>query len=88
MATRGLRNIPGIVKAARVLANGDLTNFGDRTETKSVLNEIMGVNLSIFALIGNLDNDEINTYLDELDLNLHGQARLFQDEVCSLGIGG
>jgi uncharacterized protein len=88
MSTRGIRNIPGIDTADLLIVNGDLTNFGNKAEAKELLNEIMSVNLNIFALIGNLDNYEINTYLDELDLNLHGQARLFQGKVCCLGIGG
>jgi len=88
MSTKGMKNIPGIDKADLLIVNGDLTNFGNKADAKVLLNEIMSVNLSVFTLIGNLDNYEINTYLDELDLNLHGQARLFRNKVCCLGIGG
>ena len=31
---------------------------------------------------------DISGYLQDLDINLHGQARLFQGEVCLIGVGG
>lgn len=88
MSVKGMRGISGIDTADLLVVNGDLTNFGDKTDAKSILNESMSVNLSIYAQIGNLDNYEINTYLDELNLNLHGQTRLCQSKVCCIGIGG
>ncbi len=88
MSSGEIRNIPGIETADLIILNGDLTNYGTRHDAKRILNEILSVNLSVLALIGNLDNFEINDYLDELDLNLHGQARLFQEKVCLIGIGG
>ena len=88
MSSGEIRNIPGIETADLIILNGDLTNYGTRHDAKRILNEILSVNLSVLALIGNLDNYEINGYLDELDLNLHGQARLFQEKVCLVGIGG
>ena len=83
-----VRNIPGVDCADLIILNGDLTNYGSRHDVKKILNEIMSINLSVYAQIGNLDNYDINTYLDELDINLHGQARLFQGKVCCIGIGG
>ena len=88
MSSGEIRKIPGVETADLIILNGDLTNYGTRHDAKKILNEILSVNLSVFALIGNLDNYEINGYLDELNLNLHGQARLFQGKVCFVGIGG
>jgi len=88
MSSGEMCNIPEIESADLIILNGDLTNYGTRNDAKRILNEILSVNLSVFALIGNLDNYEINGYLDELNLNLHGQARLFQEKVCLVGIGG
>jgi uncharacterized protein len=88
MSSGAMHTIPEIDRADLIVLNGDLTNYGTRREAKKILNEILSVNLSVFALIGNLDNYEINGYLDELDLNLHGQARLFRGKVCFIGIGG
>jgi Icc-related predicted phosphoesterase len=87
MSSGEIRNIPGVETADLIILNGDLTNYGTRREAKKILNEILSINLSVFALIGNLDNYEINGYLDELNLNLHGQARLFKGKVCFAGIG-
>ena len=83
-----VRNIPGVETADLIILNGDLTNYGSRHDVKKILNEIMTINLNVYAQIGNLDHYDINTYLDELDINLHGQARLFQGKVCCIGIGG
>lgn len=88
MSSSEIRNIPGIDTADLLILNGDLTNYGSRHDAKKILNEILSVNLSVFALLGNLDNYEINGYLEELNLNLPGQSRLFQGKVCIIGIGG
>jgi uncharacterized protein len=88
MATDPLENIPGIQDADLLLLNGDLTNYGSKKEAKLVLNDILTYNTNILALLGNLDNYDINEYLDQLDINLHGKAYLFQNKVCLIGVGG
>lgn len=88
MSPGGIRNIPDAETADLIILNGDLTNFGTRKDAKKVLDAIFAVNLSVLAQIGNLDNFEINDYLDEINLNLNGKARLFKGAVCLLGIGG
>jgi uncharacterized protein len=88
MSSGETRNIPVIDTADLIILNGDLTNYGSRPEAKTLLDEILSINLSVLALLGNLDRYEINDYLEELNLNLHGQARLFQGKVCLIGIGG
>jgi hypothetical protein len=88
MSSSEIRNIPAVDTADLIILNGDLTNYGSRGEVKKLLDDILSINLSVLALLGNLDAYEINDYLEELDLNLHGQARLFQGKVCLIGIGG
>ena len=88
MAVGQLRNIPGVETADLLIISGDLTHFGTRADAKKIIDEIKDVNSSVLAQIGNLDRLEINAYLDDLHLNLHGRACLFQDTVCCLGIGG
>lgn len=88
MAPEYLDKIPDIDKADLVLLNGDLTNYGGVKEVRQVLNHALQVNPNTFAHFGNLDKPEINTYLEDLGINLHGQARLIQDSVCIVGIGG
>lgn len=88
MAGREVENIPGIKEADLLLLNGDLTNFGGRKEVKAVLDEVMTINPNVLAQFGNMDRPEVNDYLEDLGLNLHAQARLFEREVCLIGVGG
>ena len=88
MAVQICRNIPDIKDADLLIATGDLTNYGKKPEAKAVLEELLEINPHLLAIIGNLDNFEINDYLDQLDLNLHGQAKLLQNKVCIMGVGG
>ncbi|WP_092219137.1 metallophosphoesterase family protein [Desulforhopalus singaporensis] len=87
-ATAVFEKIPGLREADLVLLNGDLTNYGGIAETKHVLDAVMRINPNVLAQFGNLDHGEVNDYLEQLDINLHGQARLVQDRVCLIGVGG
>lgn len=88
MATHMLAGIPEVESADLMIATGDLTNYGKQKEAKKVLDDLLGYNRNLLALIGNLDNFEINDYLEELGLNLHRQARLLDRRICLLGAGG
>ena len=88
MATGEARRIPGIREADLVILNGDLTNCGGVREVKAVLDDILCLNPNVLAQFGNMDRPEVNDYLENLDLNLHGQARLVGGEVCLVGVGG
>lgn len=88
MAAHACGKIPGIQDADLVILTGDLTNFGFQAEVKQVLEEVMAFNPNVLAQFGNLDHDEINDYLDQLGINLHGQSRLVQGQLCVVGVGG
>lgn len=88
MSLGRFQDIPEIKSADAIILTGDLTNYGGRKETKEILDQVMRVNPNVLAQIGNLDNPEINDYLQELDLNLHGQARLINGQACFFGVGG
>jgi uncharacterized protein len=88
MATAMVGRIPEIKEADLLLLNGDLTNYGGKKEVRNVLDEIMRINPNVLAQFGNLDCREVNDYLEQLDINLHGQARLIKGQVCLIGIGG
>jgi Icc-related predicted phosphoesterase len=88
MATAEAEKIPGIKEADLVILNGDLTNYGGSREAKHVLEEIMKINPNVLAQFGNLDKPSVNDYLENLGINLHGQARLVQGTVCLIGVGG
>lgn len=80
--------IPGIAEADLIVLTGDLTNFGGTKEVKGVLDDVLHLNPNVLAQFGNLDRPEVNEYLEQLGLNLHGQARLVNKEVCLIGVGG
>ncbi len=88
MSTGTLSNIVDIDKADLLILNGDLTNYGTRKDAKRVLDEVLSYNPQVIAQLGNLDNYDIHDYLEELEINLHGQAFLVQNEVCLIGVGG
>jgi uncharacterized protein len=88
MAAESVAYIDGIGSADLVIINGDLTNFGGTREAKQVLDTVLSANQSVLAQFGNLDKPEINDYLEELGLNLHRQARLLNNRVCLIGVGG
>jgi len=88
MATAKAREIPGIKEADLILLTGDLTNYGGAEETKRVLNDIMTINPNVLAQFGNLDNFSVNDYLEDLGINLHGQAHLYKRQIVIIGAGG
>lgn len=88
MATHGIAAITGIAEADLLLATGDLTNRGGHSEVRTVLDALLLHNPRVLAQFGNFDRPEVNEYLEGLDINLHGQARLIGGEVCLVGLGG
>lgn len=88
MAPHVIGTIPDVKNADILIANGDLTNYGKQKDAKTVLDQILRYNSNLLALIGNLDNYEINDYLEEIGLNLHRQARLIKGKICLMGVGG
>ena len=88
MATSRLADIEGLASAQLVIVTGDITNFGNRADAKTVLNEILSYNKNLLCLAGNLDNSEVNDYLDDLNMNIHGQAHMVKRKVCIYGVGG
>lgn len=88
MSAQRCRHIQDVGSADLLIATGDLTNYGRKEDAKQVLEELLSINPNVLAVIGNLDHFEINDYLEQLDLNLHGQARLVQGKVCLIGAGG
>jgi len=88
MAPEYLDKIPGIRNADLVLLNGDLTNYGGVREVREVLNHCISLNPRVLAHFGNLDKPEVNVYLEELGINIHGQARLIDNTICIVGVGG
>ena len=88
MSPDNIKRIDFAREADLIVINGDLTNYGTSKDAKKVLDSIMEVNPQVLAQFGNLDKPEINEYLEELEINLHNQARLVNNRVCFMGVGG
>ncbi|MEE4240126.1 MAG: metallophosphoesterase [Desulfopila sp.] len=88
MVTSTLRNIENLTLADLLIVTGDITNFGNRNDAKKVLNDILSFNRNLLCLAGNLDNSDINDYLEDLGMNLHGQAHMVRRRICVFGVGG
>ncbi|MBU0961931.1 MAG: metallophosphoesterase family protein [Proteobacteria bacterium] len=88
MSLGNFAKIPDISSADLIILTGDLTNYGSRHDARDILNQVLAVNPHVLAQVGNLDDFAINDYLDALNMNIHGQARLFRRGVCLMGCGG
>ncbi len=88
MATSALAEIPDISSSDLLIVTGDITNFGHRGDVKIVLDQILRYNTNLLCMAGNLDNKDVNDYLEDLGMNLHGQAHIIRRKVCVYGVGG
>ncbi len=77
-----------MASADLLILNGDLTNFGGADDARKVISAASNVAPLVVAQFGNLDRPEVDDYLEESGINLHNQARLIDDSLCLVGIGG
>ena len=87
MDLSGIETIPGLDCADLVIITGDFTNFGGRQDAKTVLGRIMARNRKVLALPGNMDQPEVDDFLKEQGVGLHGRGVLFGD-IGLIGVGG
>jgi hypothetical protein len=83
-----IHKIREIEVADWVIITGDLTDRGDRTSAKKVIDYIKKYNINILAQIGNMDHSGINNYLSELGINLHGHGYKLTEVLAVFGVGG
>lgn len=74
-------------KADLIVISGDLTNCHGKTETKKVLEVVKKYNSHLLAQYGNMDKPEVDDYLTQEGINLHGNGYVFED-VGIFGCGG
>ncbi len=79
--------IPEIDKADLIIITGDFTNFGGRKEASQIFDEVVKINQNILALPGNLDQREVDDYLVEKNVSLHGRGKIV-DGIGFFGVGG
>ncbi|MCC6219918.1 MAG: metallophosphoesterase family protein [Deltaproteobacteria bacterium] len=76
-----------IESADLVLLGGDLTNFGKEREARRVVEPIQERAKRVLAVSGNCDHREVDEYLSEIGINLHGRAAVV-DNLLFVGLGG
>ncbi|MBU1247153.1 MAG: metallophosphoesterase [Proteobacteria bacterium] len=87
-----LGHIPGLREAQGVLLTGDLTNRGTTQAIREVYDDVAAFNPNIQAVIGNMDTDEVSSFLDRRGANLHLKAmnlfpELDRPRVGAIGVG-
>jgi hypothetical protein len=70
-----------------VLLCGDITHFGHRSTAEQVLAACRRHNPRILAVAGNCDYPDVEAYLAEEEISLHG-THVIVEEVAFLGVGG
>ncbi|MBC2717667.1 MAG: YfcE family phosphodiesterase [Desulfobacteraceae bacterium] len=76
-----------LAKADVALLVGDITNFGKEAETCKVLSPVIQRARKVFAVSGNCDYREVDSYLDAQKVNLHGRGVVYNG-IAFLGLGG
>jgi len=76
-----------IRQADAVIIAGDITNFGDAEAAAEVLDALEAINPHVAAVHGNCDRPEVQTYLADRCLGVHGEARQIGNLIC-VGVGG
>ncbi len=76
-----------ILEADVILLVGDITNFGREVETKLVVDKIREYNSNVFAVSGNCDYSEVDAWLDQEGLNIHGKGVVING-IGFIGVGG
>lgn len=79
--------IPELAQADGIIISGDITQLGGIAEAAKVLEKIGRPGLPILAQIGNMDKGEIDGWLNEKGINLHGRARELAPGIAIFGVG-
>lgn len=70
-----------------VLLTGDLTHFGGREEASKIVDAVRSFNTSVLAVSGNCDRPDVEKYLRDEELSLHGVG-VIKDNIRFVGLGG
>ena len=87
-STKGIDRIAEhLSNADIVLLAGDLTNFGHENDAVRIVDEVRKYASEIYAVPGNCDYSDVNRYLIEQGIGLHGKG-VVVDGVAFIGVGG
>ncbi len=79
--------IPELPEADGIIITGDLTFGGGVKQAERVIFAIKEHNPHVLAQIGNMDRDEVTTWLQSNDCNLHTEVRELASDTCVFGVG-
>ncbi len=77
-----------VAEADSLLLCGDLTDFGGPPDAERILDELSARVRSIYAVAGNCDSPEIERYLQERSVSLHGRGIRLNDRIGICGVSG
>jgi len=82
-----IEKIKGISEASSVIITGDLTNRGGIEQAKKIIDFLKQYNPNVYAQAGNFDRKEVEDYLIEQEISLHGHA-FIREDIGIFGVGG
>ena len=82
-----IKQVSDISNASCIIVAGDLTYVGGKKQAKKVIDCIREYNPNVYAVAGNFDRKEVEEYLIEQGISLHGNSKLFKG-VAVFGVGG
>lgn len=68
-----------IESADLVIISGDITNCHGKKHAEPVLSALKKINNHVYAQYGNMDTQEVNSYLTDTGVNLHGKGYLIEN---------
>ena len=76
-----------LAEADAVIISGDITHFGREKDTISIIENIKNYNSAIFAVSGNCDYPEVESYLARSGYGINGTSVYFKG-LTLIGLGG
>ena len=70
-----------------VLLTGDLTHFGGKKEAAVIVDAVRSYNSNVLAVSGNCDQSQVESYLRDEGISLHGDA-VVRESTFFVGLGG
>jgi len=80
--------IEGVCDASLVIITGDLTTRGGIEEARGVIELVRQYNPNIYALAGNMDRREVESFLADEGISLHGRGYVVEEKIGIFGVGG
>jgi hypothetical protein len=86
--TYAIGKIEGLSDASLVIITGDLTIRGGIAKARGIIAQVRQYNPNIYALAGNMDLREVESYLTNQGISLHGRGYMIKENTGVFGVGG